>query len=329
MKEEVFPLVSIIVPVYNVYTYIEKCLISLINQTYENIEIILVNDGSTDKSGEICEQYVENDKRVKLIHQANQGLSAARNTGITNSKGEYLMFVDSDDWVSERIVEVLISNIQSKGLKLSMVDYHKVNAEDLTDNFEVSFDSILIEKEVAIKRMLSGEWWSACMKLYHISIFNNIRFPVGRNNEDYAILIHVFEQCEYVSFNKSKLYYYLTRPNSITTSQLNDRSFDEIGNCLHVFEHVKNLHPQFLMEAEYNLGASLIKLISAIYLDNTNKYVCKLTEFKTLLHIHYDSLMQSSIMPFQQKIILFLLRYCNRFLNVIFLKLYSCYKSIR
>lgn len=325
-----FPLISVIVPVYNVEVYIEKCLNSLLCQTYQNIEIILVNDGSTDKSDQICKQFADRDERIKLIYQLNQGLSAARNTGIYNAKGDYLMFVDSDDWVAENILEVLYVDISLNNLKLSMVDFQKVLINsDINHLATVENSQAVIKKEEAIQRMLLGEWWSACMKLYQKSIFENIRFPVGRNNEDYAIMIHVFEQCDYVSFNTSKLYYYLTRPNSITTSKLNERSFDEIDNCLAVFKYVKEKYPQFSVEAEFNLGASLLKLMSKIYLDTSNRFLNKISDYKILLNEHYKSLLKSSIMPFKQKIFLFTVLYCNRTVNVFLFKMYNFYNRFR
>lgn len=329
MEKQILSLVSIIVPVYNVEKYIVKCLTSLVNQSYQHIEIILVNDGSTDNSGILCQRFVDDDVRISLVHQENQGLSAARNTGLDVCTGAYVMFVDSDDWISEKMIEILYSDMQRHNLMLSMCDFQKVSCEkSIVISSDFSNSTIVIPKQEAIKRMLLGEWWSACTKLYHKSIFNTLRFPVGRNNEDYAIMIYVFEQCEFISFNATKLYYYLTRPNSITTSKLNDRSFDEIENGLQIFNHVKVQHPQFQMEAEFNLGTSLIKLISAIYQDNSNEYFNKLPEFKALLNEHYKSLIKSSIMPIQQKIFLFIIFHFNGGFNLFFLKIYDKYKGL-
>ncbi len=322
------PLVSIIVPVYNVQLYVERCLDSLIGQTYSNIEIIVVNDGSTDLSGEICANYSKKDTRIQLIKQANQGLSAARNKGLDYCSGTYIMFVDSDDWISTNTVAILLADIEQQNVQLSMCDYLKVENGDFVEPAtEVNNSITVFKKEDAIRKMLLGSWWSACMKLYQASIFNNLRFPVGRTNEDYAIMIYVFEQCKMVSFNNQKLYYYLNRPDSICTSNLNIKKFDEVYNTLDVSQYVREKHPLFINEAEYNLGASLIKLILAIYNDKSEQFTFMLPKMKAILKENFNSLKRNPFMPFKQKLFLFAVRYLGKNSNVIVNNMYLYYKS--
>lgn len=296
------PLISVIVPVYNVEAFVERSLRSIIGQTYANLEIIVVNDGSTDRSFEICKKIAKEDRRIFLLEQENQGLSAARNTGIARSKGEYIMFVDSDDWLSPNMIEFLFTEIKKYDVKLAMCGFQKVKDEANVKLPKIDKTEV-ISSGNAIERMLLGEWWSACMKLYSSEIFRKVRFPEGRTFEDYAVMVKILEQCEKVTYNSAPLYFYLTREGSITTKPLNPRNFDEILNSVEVLDYVKKNHPQYYRQAERNLGASLIKLILKIYQDKSGKFDEKLGWLLPILNEHKKTLLKNPYLPSKQKLI--------------------------
>lgn len=320
-------LISIVFPMYNVERFVKKSLESIVNQSYENIEIIIVNDGSTDEGVRICRDFAIKDPRIILIEQENQGLSAARNTGLNRAKGAYVMFVDSDDWIHRDMITILYQDLVANDVEVAMCGYKKVREGDSGVSIIENKNLEVISSKEAIQRMLLGEWWSACMKLYHYSVFKNLRFPVGRNNEDYAILVQVFEQCKQISYNPTALYNYLTREDSITTKPLNERSFDEVVNGKEVLEYVKEKFPQFSKEAERNLGASLIKLIMQIDLDQSGNYRDKQLELLDLLNNHYSSFVKNPFIPKRQKVFLFVMCYFNSYFRKLFLKIYQSYNS--
>ena len=251
-------LVSVIIPVYNVELYLRRCVESVISQTYHNIEIILIDDGSEDSSAEICDELINIDKRIVVIHQRNAGLSAARNKGIEVSHGDYLTFVDSDDWIHPRCIEVLLRNLIETNSLMSICDYLKCKRNEGFGDLNLSYE--IVCNEDAIQRMLKGEWISAWAKLYHKALFNCIRFPVNRNNEDYAILIYLFEECPFICVSKDILYYYFVREGSITHSSLNIHSFDEVINGKEIWIYCKRSNPQWSGLALFNLTLSIIKL---------------------------------------------------------------------
>ena len=210
--------VSIIVPVYNVEDYLERCVKSIINQTYRNIEIILVDDGSTDKSGILCDELAKCDGRIQVFHKENGGLSDARNYGIDRAIGEYLLFVDSDDYIHPQMVEALYRAQSQTGADLVTCDYtrelddiSKIHIEDYS-----SLDVKSFGRDEAMNNVsLNGIHVMAWNKLYKKKLFENIRYPKGRIHEDEWILHHLLWECEKVAVISEKLYFYTYRDDSI------------------------------------------------------------------------------------------------------------------
>lgn len=257
------PLVSVIVPVYNVEAFLHACLRSITNQDYANLEIILINDGSTDESGKICDLFAISDPRVRVIHQDNQGLSAARNRGLDNAKGTYIAFVDSDDLIRKDYISVMLRESIKEDCDLVISDIEKFEG-GYTLDIHHRYEPEKIKKTAAIQRLLCGEWVSAYAKLYKYTAIRNIRFPFDRNNEDYAFLPLVLENCTSILYLPIKLYFYRMRDGSITHSKLNPHSFDEIYNDLEVIDFINKTHPNLKIYAEANLAYSLEKLYRAL-----------------------------------------------------------------
>lgn len=211
--------ITIIVPVYNVEKYIKKCIQSIINQTYPNIEVILVNDGSTDNSGKICEEFAKQDKRIIVINKQNGGLSDARNKGIEIATGKYIGFVDSDDCIKENMFEILYNNLKQTNADISVCSFVKVNEQgELIDKKSQIDKKEILEynKQQAMGQLVSEKIGSyAWNKLYKKEIFNNIIFPLGRKMEDLAIMYLLFEKANKIVVTNETGYYYLQRKNSI------------------------------------------------------------------------------------------------------------------
>lgn len=324
MKEE---LVSIIFPVYNVEDFVKASLQSVVNQSYENIEIICIDDGSTDSSADIVQIIADRDKRIKSIHQQNLGLSGARNTGLNYCTGNYIVFLDSDDVLHPDFINILMTQLKDNKVKLVMCAFKKETEPTIVFSTSNEGELEIIERDAALKRMLLGEWWSAWAKLYHRSIFSTLRFPEGRNNEDYAIMVQILEQCPQVVYVHEELYYYLTRPNSITTSVLNIKKFDEVQNGIDVLEYVKKNHPQLQREAEFNLGASLMKLILETDLSKHKIFSEKNKEMLGVLRASYASFRGNKYFTYKQKVIMFVQKYAQNNLRVMLSKFYVKYKS--
>ncbi len=224
-------LISIIVPAYNVEPYLERCVISLINQSYEKIEILLVNDGSTDGTGELCNRLAEKDSRIKVFHQKNKGLSGARNKGIYFAQGEYITFIDSDDYVSNDYIRILYEVALKNTADMVFCDFLEMKEGDtLEENKEVVYHEKIYDKTELydiISDIVHHEKTKvviACAKLFKRGIFESFRFPEGRIHEDEFSVHHLLWKCKKVVGIDSSLYYYCIRSGSITgDEEYNDR----------------------------------------------------------------------------------------------------------
>lgn len=215
-------LISVVIPVYNVEDYLERCIQSVINQTYSNLEIILVNDGSTDKSGDICDKYSKIDKRIIVIHKKNGGLSDARNAGIERATGKYIAFVDSDDYIDKEMYEIMYNNLIQNNANISIVNryYTFPNGEKVL-RYKINEHIKVMNNIEAIEEMNSFSTFdmAAWDKLYEKNLFDTIRFPVGKLSEDFYIMYLILEKSKKVVFDSTPLYYYFQRENSITRNK--------------------------------------------------------------------------------------------------------------
>ncbi|MBQ7789924.1 MAG: glycosyltransferase family 2 protein [Bacilli bacterium] len=211
-------LVSIIVPVYNVYEYLDECLKSLINQTYKNIEIIVINDGSTDKSLSICEKYTKKDKRIKLINQKNSGLSYTRNIGIKNSKGKYISFIDSDDIINNKMIEIMYTEIIRNNSDICVCKFQNFTNEFINKNIDYNVE-VLSKDEFFIELMHENKITNhVCNKLFKKELFNNIEFPIKRKYEDIGTLYKAVSNIESAVYIDYDLYGYRNREGSIVNN---------------------------------------------------------------------------------------------------------------
>lgn len=270
-------MISIVIPVYNVSQYIDKCMEGVINQTYKDIEIILINDGSTDNSGEICDRWGKRDNRIQVIHKKNGGLSSARNCGIDCAKGEYIMFIDSDDIISVNLCERLANLLIEQDANISICEVLHI-----FDNTDIKFDFEDIRHTYNSVEAICEMWYqrsflpSAWGKLYKRSLFNNVRFTEGILFEDIDIMHELFYQCDKIAYTRMKMYGYVHRENSITTKKYSKRDsiILEISEKLLKFSSNKEKSLNDAAKA-YSVAAGL-----RVYLNAPNTM-----EFKADIHI--------------------------------------------
>ncbi len=223
-------LISVIVPVYNVEDYLQRCIDSILCQTYKKLEIILVDDGSTDNSGKICDDNAKIDSRILVIHKVNGGLSDARNAGIKNSNGKYISFIDSDDYIREDYIQYLYSNLKENDADVSIGDIQLVFPNSKIENKKEKNSLVVLNKIDLLKNMLYGGAYyiSACSKLYKKSLFDDILFPFGKIHEDVWTLYKIYDNCEKIVCGSAKIYNYIIRDNSITNSSFSNKDNDLI-----------------------------------------------------------------------------------------------------
>lgn len=240
-------LITVVVPVYNVEKYLGKCLNSLINQTYKNIEIILIDDGSTDNSGKICDQYKKKDSRIRVIHKQNGGLSDARNQGIEVAKGKYITFVDSDDYVELDYIEYLYNLIKKHNVNISFCKYI-VHYEKKKKNIKIDSKERRCTKIDALMEILYAKDFevSACGKMYLLKHFENVRYPKGKLFEDNDTTYKLIDQNEFVALGFASKYHYIMRNDSITKKEFTEKQLylikatDNMCDDLSKYKELKN-----------------------------------------------------------------------------------------
>lgn len=221
--------VSVIVPVYNAEQYIHRCLKSLIDQSYGNLEIILVDDGSTDESGKLCDDYAAEDIRIKVIHQENSGQGTARNTGLNAAVGDYIAFVDSDDYVAPYMYEKIINIFLEKEVDIVCFDLHIGYEEDYS--FSQKNAEVEVYEGIDFLRSLYEikNFDSSVLKVYRKELFNNVRFPIGRTmGEDVGTVYKLIYKAKKIAKYKNEIYYYYQSPGSTMRGKF---SLDKAEEC--------------------------------------------------------------------------------------------------
>ena len=260
--------ISVIVPVYNVEQYLERCVDSIINQTYKNLEIILVNDGSTDNSGKLCDELAKRDDRIRVIHKENGGLSDARNTGIEEAEADLIGFIDSDDYIDENMYELLIDNLRETNADLSMCGhydvYNNVSEAQVTEK-----KTWTLSPEEAIKMVMEAKVLSvtAVNKLYKKSLFSDLKFNIGKIAEDAFIMIKLLDKCNIVVATNEKKYYYVHRENSITTQKFSTKFLNVIEAYEQNKEIILEKYPELKEVAQMRMNWAYFYVLDRLLLD--------------------------------------------------------------
>ena len=233
-------LISIIIPVYKVEIYLEKCIQSVINQTYENLQIILVDDGSPDNCGKICDEYAQKDHRIEVIHKSNGGLSDARNKGLEIAKGEYIGFIDSDDYIESDMYEVLYNLLKQYNAYVSICNFYTVSQGKIAiknaENGIKEYNRIEILKEVLLDNNIQSYAWN---KLYKKELFDEIKYPVGKKYEDIGTTFYLLEKCNKVVVTGKPEYYYINRQDSIVNNVTETTITDYIELIMQRYDYIE------------------------------------------------------------------------------------------
>ncbi len=260
-------LLSVIIPVYNVEEYLVKCVESILGQTYRNLEVILVDDGSKDGSGRICDELAAKDPRVRVIHQENGGLSKARNAGIEAANGEYLTFVDSDDWIEADAYEHLLNLMDKYQVKLvcgGNFDVDGGTGEKTLGLTPAKEEVITTEEMVARMFLWQGCDSSACDKIYHRSLLETFRYPEGRVCEDVAVTYKIVLSTDRAAMSDRPFYNYYHRPGSITIStaaEITDKTFHFSQHTEAIYPYIRENHPAIEPQARYLRVRSLSHIL--------------------------------------------------------------------
>lgn len=241
--------VSIIVPIYNVEKYLAKCIDSLVNQTYRDVEIILVNDGSTDSSEDIVKQYAEKDSRIMALNKVNGGLSDARNYGLKYATGEYCLFIDSDDYLALNAIELCVNKVNESNADIVCFDMIYVYSDHETFASGGDFDLLSFKKDSSAILINN----SACNKMFKRTLFDQIQFPKGMWYEDLATIPIILSKADCIAKVNEGLYYYLQREQSIAHT-INEKVFD-------IYKAIK-------MVEDYFSGANLNDEIEKMYIEH-------------------------------------------------------------
>lgn len=252
-------LISIIIPVYNVERYLERCVESVLKQTYYNIEIILINDGSIDGSFKICEKLAQLDDRIILINKSNGGLSSARNAGLHAATGKYISFVDSDDYISPVMLEVLLNNLKSQNADISECAVHFTSAiSKVSDTVLVK----LIDKESWLLNIIEKSQYSVWRRLYKKEILKDKGFKAGYIYEDVFFLYDILDGINKIVQTTQKLYFYFDEDFSIMRSEFSEKNIDIIFAFKYQYDFVNNssFNPNIKVLARTHYTAELAKI---------------------------------------------------------------------
>lgn len=238
------PLITVVVPVYKVEQYLAECVDSILNQTYTNLEIYLVDDGSPDRCGEICNEYAKKDSRIRVIHQENKGLSGARNSAIDVFKGEYITFVDSDDWISNEMIERLYKNLIEYDAQMSCTSPDSFYEDGTHTTTKYNGEVFVYTKEQALDCFLFNDYLTPCVwgKLYMRNLWTSVRCPEGMLFEDQFTTYKLIDQCNKIIYCTKPMYHYRKRAGSIGHSEFKRNTYD-LYNAIH--EEYEYIHTRY------------------------------------------------------------------------------------
>lgn len=326
-KATLNPLISVIVPIYKVELYLPKCIDSIINQTYKNLEIILIDDGSPDNCGSICDEYAKTDSRIKVIHKVNGGLSDARNAGLEIATGEWISFVDSDDWLKNNAIEQMLNLAIDNDANLIIGSTQKINDADNSIVWVDSSDrecQIMNSTQAMCDFFLNG--CASWARLYKANIHKDVLFPVGEINEDEAIVLALLERCSKIVKTSKIVYNYRFRPESITSTAFHPKKLIWYHHCKSNLSFIAKNYPTIIDYAEKRyFGSILFFLIMISREKDLSKYREILAELLIELKINFKKIVKNKLVTKKDKFIAFVFRFFGlkfySFLEKIFFKL--------
>ena len=318
-----FPKISCIIPVYNAEKYLHRCLDTVCNQTYSNLEIILVDDGSSDNSGSLCDVYAAKYRNIKTCHISNSGATLARKIGLDMSTSEYVTFVDSDDYICKDYILILYENMIKYKVQISACAVKRVKIGDKGVNIENESDEQLLSFDKIMSRFFKYEFWGLCGKLYDKAVFNDVYFPKATLSEDYVIMMQLFTKERTMAYTDSPLYCYEYHENSLSHQKLSERAFEEFENVKYVYDYTLSHCPEY---AEYALSNVLETSVKLYFMKNEDKnHVFQLffQEIRRFLFEHKIQILRSRVLVKNVKLLAigfiifpaFTIEFYNRLIN--------------
>lgn len=305
-------LVSVIVPVYKTEQYLEKCVDTILAQDYREIEIILVDDGSPDHSGILCDQLAKKDSRIQVIHKKNGGLSSSRNAGIAVAKGEYLCFVDSDDFISVDYISTMIQMVDQHNADLVKVDFIEVYTRDYSTVNPIQPEFVFESPDIE-EAFLNLKIDSACVFLYQRSLIGDVRFPEGKTSEDIPFNFQIFQRAEKFVYVPCPKYFYYHNPDSISNGPLDKNKFNYLQFRKDIFDHYcEKDRPKLRQKAEMLYAKAAMGLLARMALygvkEELNENECRVL-LKDVFIRHQKAFFQDRSVLLNRKVLAFIAVY--------------------
>ena len=321
-------LISIIVPVYKVEKYLEKCVKSILKQNYTNLEIILVDDGSPDKCGQLCDELAKTDDRIRVFHKENGGLSDARNYGVERANGEYIGFVDSDDYIHECMYEELYKAIKKSGTSIAECGVTRVYKNTLRPHYEGEDYFLVLDREGYLKEYLENKrlYGSAWCKLIHRDLAKKIKFPTGKIYEDAFYTLELLKTVDKYTLISGNYYYYYIRENSITTRSFSSKDMDYIEIMNEIEDYTLANFPIFKEQLLVRLTFAYISIFNQLLEVDNYKRKSEYKILKNKLKDNYFKVLSNKKAPKNLKAAMFLLS-ANERLYKFMLSKYKKYES--
>lgn len=295
------PLISLVIPVYNVEEYFPKCMETVLAQTYENFEVILVDDGSTDGSGDLCDKYESQDARVKVFHKANGGLSDARNFGIQHANGRYISIFDSDDYVTKDYLAYLYELMEEYNVDVSCAE--SMMAYDLKTIPPVveKPKEELLDTEEALKKICYTHV-GADTRLYKREILIKHPYPEGRLSEDLATTCKIIGDCKKIVFSDKVLSFWVQRRGSITHSKIDERQYDEFWAADEQLNYIINNYPGAVVAAKARYAMETVAFLTRLFAYNDEKSRWHFERARGYFKPHIRTVLLDKNVPFKIKI---------------------------
>lgn len=297
-----YPLISIIVPIYNAAPYLERCCRCLHEQTYPSLEFILVDDGSTDDSGELSEQIATKIGQCRVFHIENQGASLARKFGLQQATGKYISFIDSDDYIDRSYIEQLYNLMQTHGTTISACRVQRVPKGHYPIPQSRGTTTLLSFCEL-MPRFLKYEFWGLYGKLYCKNVFERVTFPNATISEDYYVMSQLFLQEQQMAYTDTPLYYYEEHEGGLSHLRLSERAFEEFDNVKAVYELMQSKASQYSAMALSNVVETCLKLLSMNHQDTSQKYTTLATPLRQFLRLHLIEIVGSKAIYWKLKVL--------------------------
>ena len=298
-------IISILVPVYNTETYLEKCINSILGQTFQAFELILLDDGSTDSSGTICDRYASQDCRIKVIHTDNCGIGVTRNRLIKSATCNYICFVDSDDYIEPKMLEILYHNIVFYNADISLCGTRFVFPKKTLNNSNDSNELQVYSKKKAIFELIDN--WkitcSPCDKLYKAEIFKDVQYPYLLAFEDMMIAFRLFENCERIVYDGRLLYNYVKTPDSLLRSKFNEGHLVELEARKKMTEIIGATYPDMIPKLEMNDLTTRLYICNRIIVESP-ELVSVFDRLSAEIKQNYKKIMQSNFVCIKSKVMI-------------------------